>query len=272
MGGSASYRYGKKISEARANGATEQEIAELERRRQDAIAREKAMRAGVKAKAENQIKNHTDRDEVRRLFSSQKTPLGEPIPDRSTPEHVERFSQQFDTAQDREPEITSAVQQLADKLGMPLQGFDFRKKGLKSAVRKYNDDLEKDDNPSLNDLVRFTHDVKHETFGDDVNRALQAYKDSGFEIMKVKNYWEKDDNPYNGINVNMRTPNGQVIEVQFHTKDSLDVKENQMHKIYEEMRLFPEGSPEYNKLNEQSWEISRRQEKPVGVNKIKNYP
>lgn len=41
MGGSASYRYGKKIREARANGASEQEIAELERRRQEAMAREK---------------------------------------------------------------------------------------------------------------------------------------------------------------------------------------------------------------------------------------
>lgn len=60
MGGSASYRYGKKIANARANGASEQEIAELERKRQEAIAREKLnakknaapphiVRAGAKA-------------------------------------------------------------------------------------------------------------------------------------------------------------------------------------------------------------------------------
>ena len=42
MGGSASYRYGKKIANARANGASDEEIAELERQRKAAIEAEKA--------------------------------------------------------------------------------------------------------------------------------------------------------------------------------------------------------------------------------------
>ena len=60
MGGSASYRYGKKIASARASGASDDEIAELERRRQEAIEREKARRADVKAKAEkiNPVTGH----------------------------------------------------------------------------------------------------------------------------------------------------------------------------------------------------------------------
>ena len=49
MGGSASYRYGKKISAAMAAGASEEEIAELRRKRQEAIAAEKARRAERKA-------------------------------------------------------------------------------------------------------------------------------------------------------------------------------------------------------------------------------
>ena len=51
MGGSASYRYGKKIREAMAAGANADEIADLERRRQEAIAREKARKAERMAKA-----------------------------------------------------------------------------------------------------------------------------------------------------------------------------------------------------------------------------
>lgn len=45
MGGSAKYRFSKKIANARLNGATDAEIAELERQREEAIAREKARKA-----------------------------------------------------------------------------------------------------------------------------------------------------------------------------------------------------------------------------------
>ena len=45
MGGSASYRYGKKISAAMAAGASNEEIEELKRQRQEAIDREKARKA-----------------------------------------------------------------------------------------------------------------------------------------------------------------------------------------------------------------------------------
>lgn len=45
MGGSAQYRYSKKIANAKLNGASDEEIAELERKKQEAIAREKARKA-----------------------------------------------------------------------------------------------------------------------------------------------------------------------------------------------------------------------------------
>ena len=45
MGGSAQYRYSKKIANAKLNGASDEEIAEMERKKQEAIAREKARRA-----------------------------------------------------------------------------------------------------------------------------------------------------------------------------------------------------------------------------------
>ena len=44
MGGSAIYRLAKKIANARERGASEDEIAELERKRQEALAEEKALR------------------------------------------------------------------------------------------------------------------------------------------------------------------------------------------------------------------------------------
>ena len=51
MGGSARYRYGKKIRAARDAGASDEEIAELERQRERAIESEKFRKALQKAKA-----------------------------------------------------------------------------------------------------------------------------------------------------------------------------------------------------------------------------
>lgn len=53
MGGSARYRYGKKIANARANGESDDVIADLEHQRDDAIAREKAGKAARTAESKN---------------------------------------------------------------------------------------------------------------------------------------------------------------------------------------------------------------------------
>lgn len=57
MGGSARYRYGKKIASAREGGASEDEIRNLERQRDEAIAREKARQAERLAKSVIVINN-----------------------------------------------------------------------------------------------------------------------------------------------------------------------------------------------------------------------
>ena len=63
MGGSASYRYGKKIANARNSGASEEEIKELERQREEAIVREKARKAERQAQ-KNVQKNTRRRKQV----------------------------------------------------------------------------------------------------------------------------------------------------------------------------------------------------------------
>ena len=55
MGGSARYRYGKKIAEAKANGASDDVIRDLERRRDDAIARENERRAQKQPQATGRL-------------------------------------------------------------------------------------------------------------------------------------------------------------------------------------------------------------------------
>lgn len=69
MGGSASYRYGKKIREAQANGASEQEIAELERKRQEALNAERQKRQ--KAEQPQQSKENSFRNTINNAQSKE---------------------------------------------------------------------------------------------------------------------------------------------------------------------------------------------------------
>ena len=59
---------------------------------------------------------------------------------------------------------------------------------------------------------------------------------SGFELLKLKNSWASEQ--YKGINTQWRRPEtGLRFEVQFHTPESLEVKELS-HDAYERIRSF----------------------------------
>jgi hypothetical protein len=61
----------------------------------------------------------------------------------------------------------------------------------------------------------------------------------GYSSAKVKNGWAKDSpygGTYKGINSSWVTPSGQVFELQFHTADSFEMKQEGTHKLYEEQR------------------------------------
>lgn len=98
MGGSAKYRFSKKIANARLNGATDAEIAELERQREEAIAREKARKAEQQAaliKGEYEIKPHMTEDEIlkvaqKRHEEAQK--VWKNAPKTAVPEQFDQYS------------------------------------------------------------------------------------------------------------------------------------------------------------------------------------
>ena len=68
-----------------------------------------------------------------------------------------------------------------------------------------------------------------------VQNVLDDFDAQGFDVFKNKNYWQ-EGNAYKGINTNVRTPDGQVFELQFHTPQSLATKDPS-HEIYERSRV-----------------------------------
>ena len=70
------------------------------------------------------------------------------------------------------------------------------------------------------DAVRFTLAYSENRYTEGVRDDVERLKAEGFELIKLKNLWAKDQ--YKGINSQWRDPDtGLLIETQFHTPDQL---------------------------------------------------
>lgn len=71
-------------------------------------------------------------------------------------------------------------------------------------------------------------------------------EEQGLTFTKVSNTWYEGSS-YKGINCNFKDNEGNIVELQFHTEKSLEVKEIN-HKLYEKQRLLKKGDPKILEL------------------------
>lgn len=155
-------------------------------------------------------------------------------------------------AQLAEPEITAALQDVSagtdiGRQQWELKGLEYRFKDHGSLTRKI---LSKsaDDAVSLEeaahgigDVLRYTLVSTDETgYAGAVPQALTFLTQRGFRVTKFHNAW--GGKFYQGINVKLVSPVGQVVELQFHTPQSFAVKQAS-HEVYE-IRRSPRSTPE----------------------------
>jgi hypothetical protein len=146
-----------------------------------------------------------------------------------------------------EPAITKAMIDLANANGATMVGLDHRLKSEDSLARKIDDDAknEFDGNreaaaENINDSVRYTMQFSADSYSESVASTLKDLEEQGYE-MRVKNFWQ-EGNAYKGINVAVTAGDGTKFELQFHTAQSFDIKENEAHSLYEQYRV--ETDPE----------------------------
>lgn len=177
-------------------------------------------------------------------------------------EHVrELVDERVTRAEKLRDTLDEEMQDIARRLGAQLDGLAYSVKGRDSMERKVRTKmLESRDvgdarsaeeiiAEDIRDANRYTMIVNTESYGDDVARFVSDLRSRGYSFSDDlwRNTWSKvdeDGNPraYRGLNVNMRSPDGDLIEIQFHTKESFATKQKN-HKMYEEQRL-PETSAE----------------------------
>jgi diphthamide synthase (EF-2-diphthine--ammonia ligase) len=71
-------------------------------------------------------------------------------------------------------------------------------------------------------------------------QAVQSELENQGYTVNTKNYWQEGSN-YKGVNMALTDPQGNKIELQFHTQESLDVKENANHALYEQYRVLSDA-------------------------------
>lgn len=150
-------------------------------------------------------------------------------------------------AREIEPKLTRDMQRIAERVGGELRGLNFRLKTEESLTRKIEADA-KDKYPNdpngmakaaaeISDANRYTMVASQDAYTDSVDNALTEMTNIGYDVTNAKNYWVEGNN-YKGINVAMLSPEGDRVELQFHTPESLELKESSNHALYEAWRVI----------------------------------
>lgn len=172
-------------------------------------------------------------------------------------------------AQRNEPDTTTFLEGEAAAHGGELEGLEFKIKSLDSLLRKMQAEAHEFDNDAgmtaanMSDSLRYTMVLDPNSYTQAVEDVISDMQGGRYRVT-VKNYWEKGD-AYQGINCACITPMGHPFELQFHTPDSLDVKENKVHPIYEQWRVLPDSDPHKAELAYQMRDISDSIPVPSGV-------
>lgn len=187
----------------------------------------------------------------------------------------------------KEPEITKELKQVISKTNGELSGLQYRLKTEASYTRKVEKeiiDLQKsvdkagkvytitksDAIYNMRDVVRYTSISSKETLVADFNDIIDNLEDSGYKLVKVKNTFKKYEE-YKGINCTLEDVNGYQFELQFHTPQSFDLKNGELHKLYEKQRLVTTTAEEKASLRKQMIDLSDQIDQPDNVNSIKSF-
>jgi hypothetical protein len=194
------------------------------------------------------------------------------LPPKGTPKQV--AAARVKQAEIAEPKLTALTGKLAKKHGGEQAGLDFKIKGEGSMARKIEADVRESGGSltpakaaeQLFDANRYTTVFPAEHYAKGAQGTLEDLRADGHTV-NVKNYWLNDRNPYQGVNVQVTTTAGDRFELQFHTADSLDVKEGALHTLYEEARVSTDPA-RIAELNKQMFVAASSIPVPVGIGDV----
>lgn len=177
-----------------------------------------------------------------------------------------------------EPQITSDIVDAVGANNGKMYGLDHRMKQETSLARKiakdatdeYGGDLQKAA-ANIKDGCRYTAVFEVENFTDGYNNVKASLEAKGYKEERCKNFYEdykNGDSQQKAVQCVFSDPNGNKLELQFHTYESQGAKEVN-HPLYEEYRGASTGNVDKANLNLRMKDISANVPDPEGVYDIK---
>ena len=143
-------------------------------------------------------------------------------------------------------------------------------KSKESYLRKIESKYSENGNKyEINDILRYTYIGSNNKLTEKTLYNIQDMKQKGYETIKIKNTWNDKNNPYKGINTIVKDKDGFKFEVQYHTQESFNLKNNEMHELYEKARVLEKNSEEYLNLSKQMFDMSEKLHIPKDIEKVK---
>ena len=150
------------------------------------------------------------------------------------------------------------------------KGADRLKEKIAERLRYHPDLPPRQAVAGIPDAVRFTLEYSESHYTEGVPADVERLKEAGYELMKLKNLWAKDQ--YKGINSQwLRPETGLRFEVQFHTPESREAKEL-THKAYERLRDPDTSKAEESKLEDYQRRVNALVRIPPNAFTIQDYP
>lgn len=167
--------------------------------------------------------------------------------------------------------ITEQVTKVANKIGMVQEGLEFRIKDKDSFLRKVRTNYTSTGNEyEINDILRYTYSADSNTLVDKTLQSIANHEQTGYNTVKIKNYWLDKQSPYKGINTFVQAPNGQKFELQYHTPESFQLKNGKLHELYEKARALDTRSDEFARLRDDMLDLSKELTLPSKIKDVKN--
>ncbi len=177
-----------------------------------------------------------------------------------------------------EPAITKDLKEVAEAAKTELVGLEYRLKSKESYLRKVDFDSKNSLDSKVidetisntNDVIRYTYQAAYDELVDKYNTINKKLSEKGYTQIKLKNYWLIKSSPYKGINSNYQSPDGQKFEIQYHTPESFELKNGEMHQLYEKWRLIKNKSdPEAIALAKKMSELSAKLKYPDRISEVR---
>lgn len=142
-------------------------------------------------------------------------------------------------ANHNDKEITSDLHGFVDNK-MYLVELDNRIKGKKRLKEKiYYKSMDKQISimeaiPYIRDVLRYTFIIDNDQYIEKIDECLTSLESSGYKVIDFCNNW--NELLYRDIDVKLENSQGFLFEIQFHTQNSYQIKEEKTRELYNLLR------------------------------------